>query len=327
MTDLTDRYIWAAIRSVPIAQRADLERELRERIGDETDALVEQGRTEAEAERTALTELGDPVALAADYVDRPLHLIGPKYYLMWWRLLKLLLAVVLPFVALGSAIAQAVSGAPAGGIVGGVIGLTLSVAVHIAFWTTFVFAMVERLPARQGQRPIEVPWTVDQLPALADPAKASRLGDLIASLVFLAVFAVALVWQQFGIPWVPELQQVPLLQPELWSFWLPYFLGLIVLEALFAVAVYLLGWTWWLAAVNLVLNAAFVIPAVWLFLTGQLVSEPALEAMNWPWGDSAPVIVAVIVVTVIGVAIWDVVDGAIKAARAGGARRAEAQLT
>ena len=28
-----------------------------------------------------LTELGDPVILAAEYADRPLHLIGPRYYL------------------------------------------------------------------------------------------------------------------------------------------------------------------------------------------------------------------------------------------------------
>ncbi|MRG60484.1 hypothetical protein GE115_11495 [Agromyces sp. CFH 90414] len=319
-TTLTDRYVWAAIRSVPVAHRAELERELRERIGDEIDAAIEHGAGPADAERAALTGLGDPVALAAGYVDRPLQLIGPRYYLVWWRLLKLLLAVSLPFVALGVAIAQAVAGTNVGGIIGAAIGVTISAGVHICFWTTLAFAILERTPAPAGRRGVDLPWSLEMLPALPDPAKSSRLAELITSLVFLVVFAVALVWQQFGVPWVPELQGVPLLDPDLWSFWLPYFLGLIGLEMLFAVAVYAWGWSWGLAAVNLVLGVAFTVPALWLLLTGQLVSNEALEAMQWPWGDSAPIILAIVVVVTIAGAVWDVVDGAIKAYRARGAR-------
>ena len=60
---LTDRYVWAAARTVPEAQRAEFGRELRERIGDATDALVQTGRAPADAERMALVELGDPAAL------------------------------------------------------------------------------------------------------------------------------------------------------------------------------------------------------------------------------------------------------------------------
>ena len=44
MTTLTDRYVWAAARTLPEAQRAEFDRELRERIGDAIDALVETGR-------------------------------------------------------------------------------------------------------------------------------------------------------------------------------------------------------------------------------------------------------------------------------------------
>lgn len=43
MTSLTDRYVWAAARTLPETQRAEFDRELRERIGDATDALVETG--------------------------------------------------------------------------------------------------------------------------------------------------------------------------------------------------------------------------------------------------------------------------------------------
>ena len=34
MTTLTDRYVWAAARTLPESQRAEFDRELRERIGD-----------------------------------------------------------------------------------------------------------------------------------------------------------------------------------------------------------------------------------------------------------------------------------------------------
>jgi hypothetical protein len=64
-----------------------------------------------------------------------------------------------------------------------------------------------------------------------------------------------------------------------------------------------------------VLNVAFVVPALWLFTTGQLINPEALDAMGWPWGDAADVIVPVISLVVIGVALWDVIDGVIKTAR------------
>ncbi|KRC60548.1 hypothetical protein ASE14_05955 [Agromyces sp. Root81] len=323
MTTLTDRYVWAAARTLPETQRADFDRELRERIGDATDALVEAGSSPVDAERSALTELGDPAALAAQYVDRPLQLIGPRYYLMWWRLLKVLYSIVLPIGAAGVLLGQLLSGADIGEAIGSTVTTAISIAVNLGFWTTLVFAVLERTTAGAGQPGIAAVWTLDMLPALPEPAKTSRLGELIGSLVFLGIFAAAIVWQQFGVVFHDGVREpIPLLEPALWSFWLPYFLALIALEILFAIALYAWGWNWWLALANLVLNVAFTVPALWLFLTGQLISDEALAAMQWPWGSSGPVIVAIIVVVVIGAATWDVIDGGIKAWRATRARRA-----
>lgn len=80
---LTDRYISAATRTVPEKQRPELAADLRERIADQLDARRESGVSDAAAERSVLTELGDPEALAAAYIDRPLQLIGPRSYLTW----------------------------------------------------------------------------------------------------------------------------------------------------------------------------------------------------------------------------------------------------
>ena len=197
---LTDRYVWAAGRSVPEAQRDELERELRERIGDASDALVDEGRTPAEAEHAALTALGDPAALAAEYIGRPLQLIGPRYFLVWWRLLKFLLAVVLPIGVAAVVLGQLLSGADVGEVIGAAVASALSIAVHLGFWTTLVFAILERVPAAPGRRGVDLEWKPEMLPQIADEGRRSRLADLIASLVFLGVFAVVLVWQHFGLP-------------------------------------------------------------------------------------------------------------------------------
>lgn len=314
---LTDRYVYAAGRSVPEAQRAEVSRELRERIGDEIDARVDQGAAPADAERAALTDLGDPLVVASSYVDRPLQLIGPRYFPMWWRLLKLLFAIVLPIGAAGVLLGQLIAGTHIGPAIGTTVVTAIQIAVNLGFWTTLVFAILERTTADHD---LTLSWTVDQLPELPSPPeqhRSNRLSELIGSLIFLGVFAIALVVQQFGFVWLAdEGGAVPVLNPELWSFWIPFFLALIALEILFAVAVYAWGWNWWLAAANLVLNVAFTVPALWLLLTGQLFSDELLELMRWPWGEAGPIVLTIVVVVTIGVAVWDVVDGAIKAFRA-----------
>ena len=318
MTTLTDRYVWAAGRSVPESQRAEFDRELRERIGDASDALVEAGSSPAAAEVAALTDLGEPAALAASYVDRPLQLIGPRYFLTWWRLLKLLLAVVAPIATAGVMLAKLLSGASVGDAIGEAIATGFSVAVNLGFWTTLVFAIIERSPSSP---PVST-WAPEQLPQIPDAGRSHRLSDLIASTVFLVFFAGAIVWQQFFSVYTDDAgQPIPLLDPALWSFWLPYFLGLIVLELLFAGAVYAWGWNWWLVGANVVLNVAFAVPALWLFTTGQLVNEAYLDAAGWPWGEAGGIIVTVFAVLIVVIPVWDVIDGVIRATRASSARR------
>ncbi|MEE2570531.1 permease prefix domain 1-containing protein [Pseudarthrobacter sp. J64] len=306
MTSLTDRYIWAAGRSVPDGQRTEFGQELRERIGDAIDARMASGADQDAAEREALAELGDPARTAARYIDRPLHLIGPRHYLSWLRLLKTIAAVALPFGAAGILLGQLISGAPAGQIIGATVAGAISIAVHVFFWVTLVFVIVER----SGSAPTEK-WSLEQLPELPDSGRTARRSELIASLVLLAAFIAAIVWQHFGVVFRDGVREpIPLLNPALWSFWIPYFILLLVVEAAFAVAVFRTGWTWTLAIVNAVLNLAFIVPAMWLFLTGQLVDPAFLGAIGWPWGPtSGPVIAAGAAVAVFLGAGWDIFDG------------------
>ena len=82
-TELTERYLRAAITGLPASTQEDLRTELTALIMDATEARIDQGEEPSQAEWAVLTQLGDPALLAAEYADRPLHLIGPGYYLTW----------------------------------------------------------------------------------------------------------------------------------------------------------------------------------------------------------------------------------------------------
>ena len=64
------------------------------------------------------------------------------------------------------------------------------------------------------------------------------------------------------------------------------------------------------------LNVAFTVPALWLFLTGQLLRPRVRRGDRLAVGRRASASSSpVIVVVVIGVAVWDIIDGFLKAAR------------
>src|SRR5699024_7039587 len=158
-TALVERYITSTIRSLPQHIQDDVRAELTTSITDAIDARTEQGEDPETAERAVLTELGDPAVLAAEYVDRPLHLIGPRYFLTWWRLLKLLLTIGPAVAIAGVALAQLIAQEPIGAVIGESIAAGISAVVHVFFWVTLVFAILERSGADAGAR-----WDVDQLP-------------------------------------------------------------------------------------------------------------------------------------------------------------------
>ena len=269
-TELTDRYVWAVVRSLPEDQRAEVGRELRASIADAIETRLEAGESAKEAEVNALQELGDPSRLAGQYADRPAWLIGPKYYYDWMRLLKLLFVIVLPIAFVAMFIINFIAGG-VGQAFGSAFDITFTLGVHLAFWPTAIFALIERYG--KGN---EIPdWTVDFLPQLPDDERkpgSSPLTELIWSVVFLSFFAGWLIWQQFNSVFEDAAgNPVPLLNPDLWSFWLPYVLVFTVLELLFAVALYAVRrWNWALAIVNIPLALAGTIPVIWLLVTHQV---------------------------------------------------------
>lgn len=315
---LTDRYLAAVIRTVPERQREDVAAELRASIDDQVEARIGDGESAGVAERTVLTELGDPDLLAAGYADRQLYLIGPRFFLTWWRLLKLLLVIVLPFVAAGVALGQTISGAGIGTIIGTTWGVTLSAAAHLVFWTTIVFALLDRTstPADAG---IAV-WDVDRL---SEPRRhGATLADMLASIITSVLFAAAVLWDVFhGLAYIRAPGEVgawmPVLDPALWPWWVGVFIALMTLKAALTVTVFTRrGWSYPLATINAVLATAYAIGTVWLISSERLLNPeliPALTALGAEDLDAA--LPAVLGFVVVGIAVWDALDAFLKARR------------
>lgn len=317
MAKLIDRYVWGVLSAVPESQRADLEPEIRALVADAVDArtaAATPGESPEAAERAALAELGDPEILASRYTDRTLYLIGPRYFLIWKRLLLTLLPIVVPVSAVAVMAAQALGGQTSLlAAVGNGLTVAYNVALGLVFWFTVGFAVAER---QAGKPRDEFAWTPDKLPALPTYGRLTpfELALSLAGLVFAAVF---IVWQQVASPVVINGVAYPVFDPALWSFWLPWFLVVIGLEVVFTGALYVVGrWTWPFAIVNALLGAAFAIPAVWLLQTGQLWNPAAADALDAAGvgGAIAPVS-AVIAISIVVIVVWDAIDGFVKAYR------------
>lgn len=313
MSSLTDRYLAATLRTVPAARRAEIETELRGSIEDMIDGRRADGRDADTAEREVLTELGNPAQLAARYADRRLQLIGPTYYLAWERLMKLLLSFVPATVGIIVGLLEATDGKNPGGAVGAGVTSALEVAVQIAFWVTLVFAVLERtntslnLPA----------WNVDQLPDV-QANRQITLVDVTAAIGWLVLVIAYLPIQHFHsfVPGGGD-DNLPILDPALWSFWLPFLIAVLVATIGLEVAKYRAGrWTWPLVAVNAVLDLAFAVPVIWLMSTDRLLNPDFVNRFEWLGRAENLNTVATIVVTgTVLVVVWDVVDSAIKAYR------------
>lgn len=309
-TTLTERYIAATVKSLPTDAQADVRAELEASIADAIEARLEQGEEREVGERVVLTELGDPAILAAGYADRRLHLIGPRYYLTWWRLLRLLLIIVPACAVGGVALGQALADAPIGTIIGQSIVAGLGAVVYVCFWVTLVFVVLERAGADTGTH-----WDLDQLPE-PQPAATSRL-DLVVGLVLLGLAAGATLWDRFfGFGFVrTDGEASPILNPDLW----PWIIALIALQALFTVALHARGhWNTALAVVNAALAVLFASLVLTALGREQLFNPEFLEAVRLASGiedDTLRILAVLLGFGAAGISVWSIIDGWLKTRR------------
>ena len=311
---LTDRYVAAVLSGVRAEQRAEVEGRLRASIGGAVEARVTGGEAAGDAERAVLTDLGDPMRVSAAYSGRELHLIGPALYPDYVRLLRLLLSIVVPIVGVVVGAASAISGAALWDVVAAGIGAAFSVAVQVAFWVTLVFALIDRRGT--PPRTVTSTWDLGDLPQ--PPSRRITLGSTIGSIAGLAVLVWFLLWQPgYQESFDPGGPSIPILDPSLSQFWIPFLVAVLLASIALEIVKYLTGhWTVLLAAVNTVLSLAFAIPAIWLATTGQLLNPAFLSAITvdemTALVDGVPTVIVWVIVIVSAI---DITEGWWKALR------------
>jgi hypothetical protein len=313
MSTLTDRYVWAVVRTVPGARRADIETRVRASVDSAIAAKVAGGAAEEAAELDAITELGDPDRRAADYVGRPSSLIGPAYFFDYRRVLIVVVSVAAPTMFFAVILTQLIVRSNPLDALGTALSASFSVAVQAAFWTTLAFAMIERTaPERRDRATLWKPALLPKVPT----AEKIGIGSTIAGVLGYLLFIGLIVWQ--GNIWVVQTaggERTAVLDPALWALWLPWFIAVAVLEIVFLAVAYAIGhWTWGLAWANVALNLVFAVPAVWLLATDRVFNREFLEMMAMPT-DVVRIASAVFEFVVVLVAVLDTLDGFRRARR------------
>jgi hypothetical protein len=293
---LTDRYVDAILRRLPARQRPDIERELRASIAEAVDDRVDGGKGRAEAECAVLTELGDPVQLAAAYADRPLQLIGPSLYVDYVRLLAALVATVLPSVAVAVGVVQALRGDTALTVVGDTASVTLTVGVHLAFWTTLLFATMERLPALRAL-PAR-PWSPAAIPE--PPTRRVSYGEMIAATVLLGLFTTFVLLAPMASTELDARgEPIGVLSPWLSESGVVFVFVAFATASLGAtVATRYVPWNVPLAITRALVDAVCPTLLIWFALSDRVLNPAFVEVAAWPssaprWIASAVVLIAV----------------------------------
>ena len=193
---LIELYIQEVTRRLPEKNRDDIALELRSTIED----MLPDDYTEEDV-KTVLEKMGNPVILASGYLDRPMHLIGPRYYDIYINLLKMILPIAAA-ISLISIIAETIithSGEEAVlnvilGLIGYGIWEILSTGIQVFFWVTVVFAIIERTDHKKTQVPLTPSfkeWTPEDLKHITyiPKEKAIPKGEIFLGLLWTAIWA------------------------------------------------------------------------------------------------------------------------------------------
>ncbi|UUT34819.1 permease prefix domain 1-containing protein [Microbacterium elymi] len=306
---LTERYVDAAMRTVPQAQRSDLSAELHASIADQIDARIEAGDAPASAEAAVLTELGDPEVLAAGYTGRP---AAPDRTALLPRL-------VAPDE--GAAVDRSgVHGVRRGTGTGARGGTRRRHHRHHGRGRAHVD------PARgvlddahlrhpRAHRPRDDGCRTLDAGEVAEPKQSgATFADMVASIVMLLALAGAMLWD-LRLGFVPG-HRVSLLDAELWPIAILILFAIMACKAVLVIMVHLHGrWT----ARDAVVNAVLVLAAVGtlVYNNGHLLNPGFFEAVGGADGAAgAHRVVTIVAWFVIGViALWDILDTFLKARR------------
>ncbi|KFN02220.1 hypothetical protein D0U04_20590 [Bacillus clarus] len=193
---LIDVYIQEVAKRIPEKNREDIVLELRSTIED----MLPDDYNEDD-EKSVLEKLGSPVSLANGYLDRPMHLIGPRYFDVYMTLLKMIIpiAVVIALISMAAENFIGYSGEQAVlnvilKLIGEGIGRVFEVGLHVFFWLTLVFVILERTDKDKDIQPLTTSlkkWTPDDLKNIPYIPKKKAISkfEVFGGLMWTAVWA------------------------------------------------------------------------------------------------------------------------------------------
>lgn len=194
--NIIEIYIQEVTRRLPEKSREDIGLELRSTIED----MLPDDYTE-ENVKVVLEKLGNPVTLASRYRDRPMHLIGPRYFDIYVSLLKMIIPIA-TVIAIISMIAEyfiSYSGEEAVinvvlSVLGEGIARIFDVGLNVFFWLTLVFAIIERTDKEKDTQPLTTAfkkWTPDDLKNIPNISKKRAISkvEVFGSLMWTTIWA------------------------------------------------------------------------------------------------------------------------------------------
>lgn len=283
--NLTEVYIHEVTRRLPEKTRKDIALELTSTIED----MLPEDYTEEDV-KNALEKLGDPAILANNYLDRPMHLIGPRYFNIYVSLLKMILPIA-GIISVISMVAESLFNYQGEEAILNIIidifsvGIyrLIEVGVQVFFWLTIIFAIIERVDSNKEQQPVTSSlekWKPDdlkQIPYIPKEKTISKLtvyGALIWTTIWGTIYfnATHLVGVYNGTEEGLEFIMPSLNQEVLNSYW-PLVIIMIALEIALAVYQLVIGiWTKKMALYNAILQIFATIVFIIILSNPQLLN-------------------------------------------------------
>lgn len=330
---LIDIYIQEVTRKLPEKSRDDIALELRSTIED----MLPENYAEKEV-KEVLGNLGNPASLASEYSDRPMYLIGPRYFDTYMTLLKIVIPIVAILAFLVIVVENVISYSGEEDIVNGIINVIIlilghgiwgmfSAAMETFFWITLVFAILERKDTSKSKSPLTpgwTEWTPDDLKSISLISKEKKIstGDIFGHLLWIAIF-ISVYFNAGHLLGVYEKVQgkIELITPTfnqevLHSYWLIVIVALIIEIAFVFYKLILRQWTSKLAIMNTVRNIVSTIVFIIVISNDQLINEEFymyLEDLLQLSFELKNVFIIILIVLWLFLSILDIVQGFRKA--------------
>ncbi|MBD8026579.1 hypothetical protein H9636_07915 [Ureibacillus sp. Re31] len=194
--NLIDVYIHEVTRRLPEKSREDIGLELKSSIED----MLPEGHSEKDIKQV-LDQLGNPATLASNYSDRPMHLIGPKYFDLYISFLKMIVPIAAVIALISVAATQFLAFERGDTVLNVALDIfvlsiwrIIEVFIQVFFWLTVMFAIVERVDGIKDNQPRTMSlnkWTSDDLKNIVYIPKKRAISKryIFVSLLWTAIWA------------------------------------------------------------------------------------------------------------------------------------------